>query len=40
MAAGIPPFLFTLLFFFFHAVEQPNVETAAGLDGFVLKRVK
>lgn len=40
LAAGFPPFLFTLSFFFFHAEEQLNVGTAAGLDEFVLIMVK
>lgn len=40
LATGIPPFLFTLLFFFFRAAEQPYAGTAAGLGRFVLKSVK
>lgn len=40
LAAGIPSFLFTLLFFFFHAAEHPYAGTAAGLEEFVLIMVK
>lgn len=32
LAAGIPSFLFTLLFFFFHAAERSYARTAAGLE--------